>query len=42
MPCLVISSSGPTPDLSKICGEPKAPDDNKTSFEAFTVKALPS
>ena len=34
---MVISFSGPIPDLNNICGDPNAPEDKITSFEAFNV-----
>ena len=30
----------PTPDLKSICGDPNAPEERITSFEAFNVKEL--
>ena len=42
MPCLVISLAGPIPDLNKICGEPNAPEDKRTSLSALIVNKLPS
>ena len=40
-PCGLISSAGPTPLRSKICGELSAPADKITSLLARTVKLLP-
>ena len=40
IPCLVISLAGPTPDLKSIWGDPNAPEERITSFEAFNVKVI--
>ena len=37
-----MSEASPTPDLNKICGDPNAPEDKRTSLLAFTVKNSPS
>ena len=37
-----MSEASPTPDHNKICGDPNAPEDKRTSLLAFTVKNSPS
>ena len=37
----MISLEGPIPDLKRICGDPKAPEDKRTSLFALIVKNSP-
>ena len=38
---MIISSEGPIPDLKRICGDPNAPEDKRTSLLAIIENNSP-